>query len=229
MAIEVSDQALHSAQSLFLKLKEAFPSYAADFDTKWQRWQQAISPTSDPSTWSSVAEFDALVALGPKAIPLVLWKLAMNLEDVTAIYLYNKLEKDTAYLVNDNHLTHQVSGVLEKNFKRNRLIRNALLDWAEHCDMVARQRSSAFYTECEEYEQLVKLGPSVIPQFMLRYKKKDGPLFGYELLHEILWGYQTEQESVNLDAQYKMWAEWFEKNNYDQAPHHARVPRRAGA
>lgn len=47
MAPEVSERALHSAQSLYIKLLEAFPNYAADFDTKWQRWQQAISPTSE--------------------------------------------------------------------------------------------------------------------------------------------------------------------------------------
>lgn len=140
----------------------------------------------------------------------------------------NKLEQDTAYLVDGDDLTHQVSGVLEENFKRNRIVRNALLDWAEHCDMVSRYSSSAFYTECEEYEQLVDLGPGVIPQLMLQYKKKEGPLFAYELLHEILWGYQTEQKSISMDAQYKMWAEWFENNNYDQAPHYNPMSRQSG-
>ena len=47
MATEVSDQAFHSAQSLYLKLLGAFPDYAADFKAKLQSWQEAISPSSE--------------------------------------------------------------------------------------------------------------------------------------------------------------------------------------
>jgi hypothetical protein len=47
MATEVSEKTVHSVESLFLKLLEAFPAYTADFEAKWQSWQQAISPSSE--------------------------------------------------------------------------------------------------------------------------------------------------------------------------------------
>jgi hypothetical protein len=134
----------------------------------------------------------------------------------------NSLEKDPECRVEDFDLKRQVSGILEKNFKRNRLIRNALLDWTEHCDMVALTSSVAMDTQCEEYDQLLELGSSIIPHLMLQYKKKDGPVFRYELLHELLWGYRTGQMTVSLEMQYDIWADWFEKQNFDQAPHYRR-------
>jgi hypothetical protein len=84
---EPSDKALWSAQKLFLNLLEAFPGLVADFEAKWQSWQQAISSSSSPSDWSSVAEFDALAALGPKIVPLVVYNLALKSDDSTAVYL----------------------------------------------------------------------------------------------------------------------------------------------
>jgi hypothetical protein len=47
MATEVSDQAFHSAQSLYRKLLGAFPDYVADFEAKLKNWQEAISPSSE--------------------------------------------------------------------------------------------------------------------------------------------------------------------------------------
>ncbi|GAB1311543.1 hypothetical protein MFIFM68171_01753 [Madurella fahalii] len=228
MAAVASEKALHSVQRLYLALLDAFPAYVQDFEAKWQTWQLATASLSDPSAWPSAPGFDALVALGPKAIPAVLQCLASNQDDAKAVYLYNKLESDLDYQTDANaDLSQQVCSVLEKNFIRNRAIRNALLDWAEHCDMVSRQSSSVFYTECEEYDELVRLGPCVIPQLMLQYKKKDGLLFAYELLHEILWGYQTGLQTIFMDREYNMWAEWFEKKSYDQAPqYYRRFPAR---
>lgn len=42
---------------------------------------------ASPSTWSSVPEFDALVALGPKVIPLVLGKMVADSTDAAPAYL----------------------------------------------------------------------------------------------------------------------------------------------
>jgi hypothetical protein len=57
---------------------------------------------------------------------------------------------------------------------------------------------------------------------MLKYNPQNGPTFGYELLHAILWGYATEQQSVSLVDQYNMWDDWFQKRNHNEAPHYAR-------
>ena len=88
--------------------------------------------------------------------------------------------------------------------------------------MVALHSNAAWRTECDEFEELVKLGPPVIPQLMLKYKPRNGPTFGYELLHAILWGYTTEQENVSLVDQYNMWDDWSQKRNHNEAPHYAR-------
>lgn len=133
----------------------------------------------------------------------------------------NKLEKDPECLVNEGDLTNQVKGILEANFKRNRRIRNALLDWTEYCEMGLVQSSSSMgFTRGEEYDELIDLGHSIIPQFMLQYKKRVSPVYSYELLHQVLWGYRTGQMLISLEMQYNMWSEWFEKQNYDRAPHY---------
>jgi hypothetical protein len=118
--------------------------------------------------------------------------------------------------------------IINKNFERNRLVRNTIADWVEHCDHVSIHSSSVFYTQCEEYEQLVDMGGSIVAHIMLEYKKKGGPLFWYELLHEIMWGYKTSQRTISFDMQYGLWAEWFEKRNHDQAPHYRQHASQAG-
>ncbi|KAK3293182.1 uncharacterized protein B0H64DRAFT_207426 [Chaetomium fimeti] len=226
MATELDDKAFHSAQSLSLKLLGAFPDYVADFEAKLQSWQEAISPSSDPSTWSSVPEVDALIALGPKTVPLPLRHLSRAEEDATATFLYNKLEHDPEYLVDNADPTRNVTAILKKNFRRNRVVRNALLDWDEHCEMVAIHSNAEWRTEWDEFEELVKLGPPVIPQLMLKYKPRNGPTFSYELLHAILWGYTTELQTISLVDQYNMWDDWFQKRNYNEAPHYAHPSQR---
>ncbi|KAK4100169.1 hypothetical protein N658DRAFT_508110 [Parathielavia hyrcaniae] len=212
-----------------LRLLDAFPDYHADFEAKLQSWQEAISPSSDPSTWSSVSEFDALVALGPKAVPLALRHLRDAKGDgiATAAFLYSKLEHDPEYLVDTADPERNVAAILEKNFERNRVVRNALLDYVEHCEMVALQSNSLFCTESNEFEDLVRIGPPVIPQLMLSYKKTHAQqLFEYELLHVILWGHKTGQTTISMPMQYNMWDDWFQKRNYNEAPHYARPPSR---
>lgn len=138
----------------------------------------------------------------------------------------NKLEHDPEYLVDNAEPTRNVDAVLEKNFRPNRVIRNALLDWDEHCDMVALQSNTLWRTECDEFEELVKLGPPVIPQLMLKYKAQDGLTFAYELLHAILWGRTTGLQTISMADQYNMWHGWFRKGNYTEAPYFTHPPQR---
>jgi hypothetical protein len=110
--------------------------------------------------------------------------------------------------------------ILAKNFQRNRDVRNAIADWYEHCERVSAYSSSGMYTSCDEYEQLLEYGANIVAHIMVEYKKKGGPLFWYELLHEIMWGHQTDLETIFMPMQYAMWLEWFEKKNHSQAPHY---------
>ncbi|KAK4182322.1 hypothetical protein QBC35DRAFT_548358 [Podospora australis] len=182
------------------KLGTAFPKYKTDFETKWSAWRNATSTSSDPSTWSAVPEFRPLIALGPKIVPLVLAK--MDGSDAAAgVFLSYRIEAD------DLDITAQVDKIRHKNFIRNRAIRNALLDWDEHSG---------------------RMGVCIIPQLMLRYEKlrhgADGlqPIFGYEALHEVIWGYPCEFEQVSLKAECKEWVQWFENEDHIQAPHFKR-------
>ncbi|KAK4185211.1 hypothetical protein QBC35DRAFT_504125 [Podospora australis] len=212
------------------KLATAFPKYQADFEMKWSAWRNAISTSSDSSTWSGVPQFQELLYLGPKIVPLVLAK--MDGSDATAgVFLYNKIETDLAYRIeaDDLDITAQVDKIRHKNFIRNRAVRNALLDWEDHCDMAGRFSSSTLaFTLCEDYFELVKFGVCIVPQLMLQYGKlrhdahRRHPIFGHEALHEVIWGYPCEFEEIIIDTQCKDWVEWFENEDYIQAPHYKR-------
>ncbi|KAL2193948.1 hypothetical protein P885DRAFT_80728 [Corynascus similis CBS 632.67] len=162
----------------YFKLVSAFPACVVDLEAKWEAWHKALSSSSEfvsrasdgapsplyadiqfvlssPSTWASVPEHATIVALGPKAVPLVVWQVATHKDDATAVFLWlthsapadDKLEHDPEYMVNDGDPERTASLISEKN-------RNAppppppggLL----------------------EFEELVKLGPPVIPQLMLK-------------------------------------------------------------
>lgn len=64
-------------------------------------------PGYSSSHWSTVAEFNALKALGPKAVPLVLWRLVLDQEDTTAVYLCMPCPEvqqfDTARFINASY------------------------------------------------------------------------------------------------------------------------------
>jgi hypothetical protein len=87
--VEIEENTIWSTSRLYLRLLETFPKYVEDFQAKWNDWQQAISAqeTNSPSTWSLVPSFTALTALGSKIIPLVVYQLALNENDDTAVHL----------------------------------------------------------------------------------------------------------------------------------------------
>jgi hypothetical protein len=43
MTTTVSGHDIDSPQGVYLRLLEAFPAYVADFNARWERWQQEIS------------------------------------------------------------------------------------------------------------------------------------------------------------------------------------------
>lgn len=84
-----SAAAVESAKDLHNKLRTASPALAEDFDTKYDAWRETWfgnndSPNSD--TRATGPEFAALVALGPKIIPFVVYRLTSG-EDVMAVVL----------------------------------------------------------------------------------------------------------------------------------------------
>ncbi|KAK4194236.1 hypothetical protein QBC40DRAFT_291111 [Triangularia verruculosa] len=223
--LEDMKNTIWSTSRLYLRLLETFPNYVQDFQAKWNDWQQGIS-AHDPSTWSSVPSFTALTALGPQIIPLVVYQLALNQNDNTAVHLYTTLETDPLYLPGSSEVGPPALQILRLSFDRNRAVRNALADWAEYSEQVSRHSTSTMYTECAEYDTLLGFGKSIIPQVMLQYahdiKAQSGAgvvsasgigrgvLFWYELLHELVWGCKTGVQTVEFGEMYKRWEAWFQ-------------------
>lgn len=75
-----SAAAVKSAKDLYNKLKTASPALAKDFDTKYDAWRKAwFSNSNSDSSNSDIRatgpEFAALVALGPKIMPFLVYRL----------------------------------------------------------------------------------------------------------------------------------------------------------
>lgn len=87
-----STAAVKSAEDLYSKLKTKSPDLAADFDTKYDAWRKTWLGGNDaPNSAARAAgpEFDALVALGPKIVPFVVYRMTGEKpEDFRAIELY---------------------------------------------------------------------------------------------------------------------------------------------
>lgn len=86
-----SDAAIKSAKELYDKLKSASPALAQDFDTKYSTWKETWLGDSSGNSKNSDSratgpEFAALVALGPKILPFIVYRLT-NGEDYIAVVL----------------------------------------------------------------------------------------------------------------------------------------------
>ncbi|KAL2139262.1 hypothetical protein VTI28DRAFT_5449 [Corynascus sepedonium] len=68
----------------YFKLVSAFPACVVDLEAKWEAWHKALSSSSE---FASVPEHATLVALGPKAVPFVVWQVATHKDDATAVFL----------------------------------------------------------------------------------------------------------------------------------------------
>jgi len=91
-----------------------FPGYAANLDVVFKKGKETWLKEESDSTskYSSQSfeqgtEFEALVVMGPKIIPLILHKL-LDEENFVAVELYNVLGKDSTFKVDcksiiDNH------------------------------------------------------------------------------------------------------------------------------
>lgn len=83
--------AVRSATELYNKLKTTAPDLVCDFDNRYKAWKQTWFSTGntdspDSDTRATGPEFDAVLALGPKIIPLVVYQLTSG-EDFIAVVL----------------------------------------------------------------------------------------------------------------------------------------------
>jgi hypothetical protein len=91
------EQLLHKQQSeISAEVRSAFDSAFRAWKDSWFRGGLAAS--SDPHTRAVGREFDALIALGPVILPLLIEKLA-DPENFLALQLYDALQSDENLLV----------------------------------------------------------------------------------------------------------------------------------
>ncbi|MBW3597651.1 MAG: hypothetical protein KY475_10285 [Planctomycetes bacterium] len=83
-------------QTIPKEVRAAFEKSFADWKSTWFRGGLAIS--SNPHTRAVGTEYDALIALGPEILPLVVEKLAEP-ENFLALQLYDALQADDKLLV----------------------------------------------------------------------------------------------------------------------------------
>lgn len=86
-----SAAAVKSATDLYNKLKTTAPTLVHEFDIRYEAWKQTWlndddrdSPNSD--TWATGPEFEAVLALGPKIMPLVVYQFTSG-KDFMAVIL----------------------------------------------------------------------------------------------------------------------------------------------
>jgi hypothetical protein len=105
MAEELARSYLSAAQKKLLhkQLAEIPAEVRAAFDTAFSAWKDSwfrggLAVSSDPHTRAVGEEFDALIALGPVILPLLIEKLA-DPENFLALQLYDVMQADENLLV----------------------------------------------------------------------------------------------------------------------------------
>jgi hypothetical protein len=134
----------------------------------------------------------------------------------------NELETDAEYRVEvDESLassailrTHGYR-VVELNYQRNKIVEEQRRAWREHNERNAVQSATAMFTHCEEYFDLLEMGPSIIGPIMMDYQgRKFNPY--WELLHEIVHGHKMGAHAIFVEPLFETWLQWF---NYGDHKH----------
>jgi hypothetical protein len=138
--------------------------------------------------------------------------------------LDNALEFDTNYSVNRDRplasheeLQRESTQLVELNYQRNKIVEERITAWRRHHEKNQMHSNSTIYTECEEYSNLLEMGPSIIPQIMLIYKEDWGG-FWHELLYEIIHGHKMGAWSYQKDYLIDMWCQFFEEREWTEVP-----------
>ncbi|ROV99684.1 hypothetical protein VSDG_03026 [Cytospora chrysosperma] len=226
-----SSAAVASAKALYDKLNATSSGLVEDFNMKFDAWKKTWfknnnSPNS--ATRAEGHEFNALLALGPKIVPLVVYRLT-NPDNFMAVVLYDKLETDFSYKVDPKDIsnykvlqrrTNLISTariIVDLNLQRNVDVEDALRSWAE-----LRERRSVFgnsnmFTDGDGYYTLTEMGPSIISHVMLEYYKDQSGWY-HELLHHLVHGKVSGSGMFFKQVLFESWKDWFEHKDHKDAP-----------
>lgn len=78
--------------------------------------------------------------------------------------------------------------------------------------------SRASCCDCEEYWDLLEVGPAFIPQLRVEYSRDVGG-YWYELLHEIVHGHGMGAYAIfNRTSIIDVWSAWFNGGDFEEPP-----------
>ncbi|GAW20233.1 hypothetical protein ANO14919_097320 [Xylariales sp. No.14919] len=226
-AFTPSQEAVNSVTSLSSAIQVSFPAAVDEFRSRWAAARavcrsQSISTDDYYDACIQKEEFVALHKLGPKIIPFVVYKLASGDagQDLWAVFLYNALEKDPKYRPNlqvDKDLRRCRKAVVELSYQRNRIAEERIEAWKQHHRRNQIQSDTYAFLGCEEYFDLLEMGPSIIAQLMVGYCDLKWGAW-YELLHEINHGHQMGAHMVQKHVVFDVWCRWFNYGEHRQVP-----------
>lgn len=108
--------------------------------------------------------------------------------------------------------------IIQLNHQRNIVYKERVRLWKEHCQLYRLRGSAGTFTECEEYFDLLDMGPSIIAPLMVEYFNEDGAGYWYELLHEIVHGRKMGAYMVRRGVLFDECCRFFNCGDHDQAP-----------
>ncbi|KAH8900764.1 hypothetical protein GQ53DRAFT_815623 [Thozetella sp. PMI_491] len=219
--------AVASVQDVHAQLNEYYPALIQNFEKLYSDWKATWFTGDNEHSASSAdrakgPEWEALLALGPKILPLVVQKLT-NEEDFMAVQLYNALEKDIGVKVDPesvlDYLTLQrhANLVVEMNHQRNKTVDEHVVSWQAHQDKHAFSALSTDYVSGEGYENLIGMGEGIIGHVMAKYAAEpDG--WWHELIHHIVHGSKAGPGTFFKERLFQEWKVWFENEPHAEAP-----------
>ncbi|KAI1277940.1 hypothetical protein F5Y07DRAFT_362089 [Xylaria sp. FL0933] len=230
-----SQGAVDSATKLYSTMREKFPAAVEEFESRWTVVRAACNSksitttTTEDDACTRTQEFGALQRLGPKIIPLVVFKLATdsNHQDSWAVFLYNALEDDPNYLPSrrvDESLRRCIREITELNYQRNNMAEERVEAWKEVHRKDPFSSSHRAFTMCDEYFDLLEMGPSIIAHIMVAYYDN---FMGewFHLLHEMIDGHKFFAHAYCPGEIFQAWCCWFNYGEYNQSPKY--VPTKA--
>ncbi|KAI1346526.1 hypothetical protein F5Y01DRAFT_319662 [Xylaria sp. FL0043] len=221
-----SREAVDSATKLYNTIREGFPAAVEEFESRWAAARavcksQSFTPATGDDTLTRTDQFGALQKLGPKIVPLVVFKLATDPADECswAVLLYNALENDPNYRpkpLGDEDLSRTSQSIVELNYQRNQLVEERVGIWKEYCDENNICNHTNFLG-MDEYLDLVEMGPSIIAHLMVQYRNSWSEAW-FQLLHEINHGHRMVSIQYVPPLIFEGWCRWFNYGDQFNAP-----------
>ncbi|KAI0193457.1 hypothetical protein F4808DRAFT_442215 [Astrocystis sublimbata] len=216
-----TQEAVDSATKLYLDIEEVFPLAVDQFESRWTA-ALAVCHTSSAAETDfadlQTEQFAALGRLGPKIMPLVVYKLARDKASQSpwAVSLYMFLEKDPDYRpALDKDVQACIGRIVELNYQRHEIFKQRAAAWQAYQDMHGRESSSYFFIWCDEFDDLLEMGQSIIAPAMVEYEHHD--MFWDTLLHRLLHGRDMDAVQWVPAAVFAWWCYYFEKGEHHQA------------